>query len=155
VRSLDRLNVWVERARDTGLVAHARVIGEHRSDAGRARAAFRSRCRANEACYVPLAIARAARRAAVYSAAMIAPDQIPEARRLSVLKPLLEDPGVLKIGHDLKFTWQVFAQRGIEMASYRRHHADVVCRSMPAAPVTRWNRWPSAPSITPPSTSTN
>ena len=29
-------------------------------------------------------------------------------------KPLLEDPGVLKIGQNLKFDWQIFAQRGID-----------------------------------------
>jgi DNA polymerase-1 len=48
----------------------------------------------------------------------MAADQIPEANALEILKPLLVDTGVLKIGHDLKFAWQVFAQRGIEIASY-------------------------------------
>ena len=34
------------------------------------------------------------------------------------MKPLLEDPGVLKIGQNLKFDWQIFAVRGIAIASY-------------------------------------
>ena len=33
-------------------------------------------------------------------------------------KPLLTDPGVLVIGHDLKFAFQIFALRGIEIAAY-------------------------------------
>ena len=34
------------------------------------------------------------------------------------MKPLLEDPGVLKIGQDLKFDLQILALRGIELAPY-------------------------------------
>ena len=41
-----------------------------------------------------------------------------EGAALEALKPLLEDPGVLKIGQDLKFDWQIFALRGIELAPY-------------------------------------
>ena len=37
---------------------------------------------------------------------------------LDVLKPLLEDRGTLKIGQNLKFDWQIFAVRGIEIESY-------------------------------------
>jgi DNA polymerase-1 len=48
----------------------------------------------------------------------VSPDQIPERAALDAIKPLLEDPGVLKIGQNLKFDWQIFAVRGIEIASY-------------------------------------
>src|SRR5581483_11687124 len=48
----------------------------------------------------------------------ISGDQLSEADALTVLKPLLEDRGVLKIGQNLKFDWQVFALRGVEIASY-------------------------------------
>ncbi len=37
---------------------------------------------------------------------------------LAALKPLLQDFGVLKIGHNVKFDVQIFAQRGIEIAGY-------------------------------------
>src|SRR5258707_2321555 len=37
---------------------------------------------------------------------------------LAVLKPLLEDRGVLKVGQNLKFDWQVLARHGIEIASH-------------------------------------
>ena len=41
----------------------------------------------------------------------------PKTSVLAALKPLLEDPGVLKIGQNLKFELQLFAVRGIEAQS--------------------------------------
>ena len=35
---------------------------------------------------------------------------------LAKLKPLLEDPAVLKIGHNLKYDWVMFDKAGIDMA---------------------------------------
>ena len=35
------------------------------------------------------------------------PDQLAAALVLAKLKPLLEDPAILKIGHNLKFDWVV------------------------------------------------
>jgi DNA polymerase-1 len=40
---------------------------------------------------------------------------IPAATTLKLLKPLLEDPSILKIGHNIKFDMKVFAQNGIEV----------------------------------------
>ncbi|MGC1349784.1 MAG: DNA polymerase I, partial [Xanthobacteraceae bacterium] len=45
-------------------------------------------------------------------------DQLAEGVALDALKALLTDPGVLVIGHDLKFAFQIFALRGIEIAAY-------------------------------------
>jgi DNA polymerase-1 len=47
-----------------------------------------------------------------------APGQISEREGLARLKPLLEDPAVLKIAQNLKFDYVVFAQRGIEVAAF-------------------------------------
>jgi DNA polymerase-1 len=44
------------------------------------------------------------------------PDQLPADLVLAKLKPLLEDPAILKIGHNFKFDWIVFDRRGIEVA---------------------------------------
>ena len=71
----------------------------------------------NEACYVPLSHRQGGEGAGLFRGD-VAPDQIAEAAALEALKPLLADPGVLKIGHDLKFAWQMFGQRGIEIVSY-------------------------------------
>jgi DNA polymerase-1 len=46
------------------------------------------------------------------------PHQISEKDAIEAMKPLFEDTGVLKIGHNLKFDWQIFAQRGISVAPY-------------------------------------
>src|SRR5438552_2889330 len=48
----------------------------------------------------------------------IAPDQIEQRAALEAMKPLLEDPGVLKVGQDIKFDLQMFALRGIDLAPY-------------------------------------
>ena len=59
---------------------------------------------------------RAARPAAPdCSPAGLAPDQIAERDALKLLKPLLEDRGVLKIAQNLKFDLQIFALRGIDV----------------------------------------
>ncbi|QPQ54501.1 DNA polymerase I [Allosphingosinicella flava] len=44
------------------------------------------------------------------------PDQLPASLVLSKLKPLLEDPATLKIGHNFKFDWVVLDRRGIKVA---------------------------------------
>lgn len=42
--------------------------------------------------------------------------QIPMKDALAALKPLLEDPSVLKVGHNTKYDWQMFKKHGIHMA---------------------------------------
>ncbi|MFD0935484.1 DNA polymerase I, partial [Methylobacterium trifolii] len=46
------------------------------------------------------------------------PGQIPLKAALSRLKPLLENPGVLKVGQNLKYDWVVLARYGIEIAPF-------------------------------------
>ncbi len=42
--------------------------------------------------------------------------QIPLEDVIALLKPLLEDESVLKIGHNIKYDWQMLAQHGIRMS---------------------------------------
>src|SRR3569623_377257 len=65
----------------------------------------------NRACYIPLGHG---------GTAMFAekPVQLDRAVALAKLKPLLEDPGVLKIGHNLKYDLIVLGRCGIEVAPY-------------------------------------
>ncbi|MGZ8418158.1 MAG: DNA polymerase I [Allosphingosinicella sp.] len=44
------------------------------------------------------------------------PEQIPAEVALAKLRPLLEDPAILKVGHNFKFDWIVFDRRGIKVA---------------------------------------
>jgi DNA polymerase-1 len=46
------------------------------------------------------------------------PQQLASALVLERLKPVLEDPAILKIGHNLKFDWVVLDRRGICVAPY-------------------------------------
>ena len=42
--------------------------------------------------------------------------QIPLKEAIAALKPLLEDPSVLKVGHNAKYDWQMLKKHGIHMA---------------------------------------
>jgi DNA polymerase-1 len=117
VRSLDRLKAWIERARDQGFVA----IDTETTSLDPMLAAlcgFSLALGANEACYVPLSHRQGGDGSGGLFQGEVAPDQIPERAALDAIKPLLEDKGVLKIGQNLKYDWQIFAVRGIEIASY-------------------------------------
>ncbi|MEP6983325.1 MAG: DNA polymerase I [Sphingomicrobium sp.] len=63
----------------------------------------------NRACYIPVGHSGAD----LYSDA---PNQLPMAVVLSKLKPLLEDPAVLKIGHNFKYDWVMFDKADISVA---------------------------------------
>ncbi len=75
----------------------------------------------NEACYVPIGHRDGGKEGGsdlFAPEAKLAPNQIPEKQALEIIQELLEDPGVTKIGLDLKFDWQIFARRGIEVFPY-------------------------------------
>jgi len=121
VRSLDRLRAWIERARDVGFVA-LDVETDSLDPMQAQLCGFSLAVVPNEACYVPLShrqqgSAGEDNRGGLFGGGRAA-DQIEEAAALAAIKPLLEDSGVLKIGHDVKFDWQVFALRAIEIAAY-------------------------------------
>jgi DNA polymerase-1 len=63
----------------------------------------------NRACYIPVGHSGAD----LYSDA---PNQLPLDLVLGKLKPLLEDPAVLKVGHNLKYDWVMFDKAGIDVA---------------------------------------
>src|SRR6266702_6249991 len=118
VRSLQRLRAWIERARDLGLLA-LDVETDSLDPMQAQLCGFSLAVAPNEACYVPLAHRQGGDggRGGLFQGE-IAVDQIAEADALEAMKPLLEDLGLLKIGQNFKFDWQIFALRGIEIASY-------------------------------------
>ncbi|HEX8826478.1 MAG TPA: 5'-3' exonuclease H3TH domain-containing protein, partial [Xanthobacteraceae bacterium] len=117
VRSLDRLRAWIERARDIGLVALD--VETSNLDPMQAQlCGFSLAVAPNEACYVPLGHRQGGEGGGSLFQGEIVSDQITEADALVAMKPLLEDFGVLKIGQNFKFDWQIFALRGIEIAPY-------------------------------------
>jgi DNA polymerase I len=63
----------------------------------------------NRACYIPVGHSGGD----LYSDA---PNQLPMSLVLERLKPLLEGPAVLKIGHNFKYDWVMFHKAGIDVA---------------------------------------
>jgi DNA polymerase-1 len=63
----------------------------------------------NKACYIPVGHSGLDMFAE-------APNQLPLDLVLGKLKPLLEDPAVLKVGHNLKYDWVMFDKAGIDVA---------------------------------------
>jgi DNA polymerase-1 len=116
VRDLARLSDWVARARDLGVVA----IDTETTTLDPMQATLCGVSLAvapNEACYVPLAHRVGGDKGSLF-AGDLAPDQIREDAAIAALKPLLENQGVLKVGQNLKFDWQIFALRGAELHPY-------------------------------------
>jgi len=114
VRTLDQLQAWVTRARDAGLVSidtETTSLDPMQADL----CGFSLALAPNDACYVPLSHRNGGDGTGLFAGERAA-DQIDESAALAVLKPLLEDRAVLKIGQNLKFDTQVFARRSIDMS---------------------------------------
>jgi len=118
VRTLDRLDAWISRAKELGLVA-LDIAATSLDPMQAVLCGFSLALNPNEACYVPLAHRRGGDggKDGLFSAG-IAPDQIDERQALAALKPLMEDASVLKIGHNVKFDLQMLALRGIALEPY-------------------------------------
>ncbi len=111
VTTLPDLEEWIARAREQGFFAvdtetdslapmQARLVGVSMSLVP------------GEACYIPLQHGAGG---GLDFADAEGQQQIPLGDALKALKPLLEDPGILKIGQNLKFDILVFWQHGIEL----------------------------------------
>lgn len=104
------LQRWIDEARAAGVVAiDTETTG---TDAMRCGLVGISLALGpNRACYVPLAHGGSDLLAET-------PTQLSQAEAIGLLKPLLEDEGVLKVGHNLKFDLTVLARAGVEVAPY-------------------------------------
>jgi DNA polymerase-1 len=70
----------------------------------------------NEACYIPLGHRQAGDGDGLF-APQLAPEQVPVDEALTALQPLLQAPGVLKIGLGIKFTAVLLAQHGVTLCN--------------------------------------
>ena len=115
VRTAAELAAWIARAEGTGVVA---VDAELSSiDPMRGELIGLSMAvRPGEACYIPIGHRVGADD--LFGGGALVEGQIAEAEALALLKPLLEAPGVLKLGHDIKFDTVAFAQRGIALQPF-------------------------------------
>ncbi len=113
VKTLTELNAFIARIHDAGHVAveiRANSIDPMQADLCGIALALAP----NEACYVPLAHKQSGGGAGLFDAGL-APDQVKHADAIEALRPVLESPGILKIGFDVKFTAVMLAQHGITL----------------------------------------
>ncbi|MHC2087091.1 DNA polymerase I [Methylobacterium sp. CM6244] len=122
ITSLDQLAAWIAEAREAGVVA---VDTETDSlDANNANLVGVSLAVApGRAAYIPLAHLEpvaASEASDLFGDAKAATGQfspvdgqIPINAALTALKPLLEDPGVLKVGQNIKYDWLVFRRQSV------------------------------------------
>ena len=111
VDTLEGLDRWIEAANEAGLVAiwpvASAVASTRPTLAGIALALS-----PGVAAYVPLAH----RTPAELDLAM--PSELSLEAAIDRLRPLLEDPGVLKVGHDVKATAHLLSRWGVALAPY-------------------------------------
>jgi DNA polymerase I len=69
---------------------------------------------AGDACYIPLGHRKGS--GDLFGGHDLADGQMPMDEALAMLKPLLEDDSVLKIGQNMKYDWKIFARHGIRIA---------------------------------------
>ena len=112
VQSADRLEHWIARSFEVGTIA----VDLETDSLDSAAANMVGVCLAvadNEACYIPLAHVGGGD---MFGADR--PEQIEMDLALRLLKPLLEDPSILKIGQNFKYDLGVFQRYDIQAAPY-------------------------------------
>ncbi len=124
VQSLDSLDRWITRAHAAGFVAFDTETTS--LDSVRAELVGISLATApGAACYIPVGH-RAPGGQGNFdlgdgngsAAAKDTPPQIPLKDAVARLKPLLEDPGILKIGQNIKYDMEIMARLGVRIAPH-------------------------------------
>ncbi|MFN3578268.1 MAG: DNA polymerase I, partial [Tabrizicola sp.] len=112
VRDHAALDRWIARIRDIGHVAidtETTSLDEMRADL----VGISLSVEPGKACYIP--VGHTTGGGDLFGATALAPGQLPLPEVLAALKPLLEDPAILKIGQNMKYDWKIFARHGIRI----------------------------------------
>ncbi|HVZ03273.1 DNA polymerase I [Hyphomicrobium sp.] len=110
-----RLEDWIRRAREAGRVA----FDTETTDLSAVEAELVGLSLAvapGEACYVPLG--HTGPSGDLFGGADNRPQQLDAGEALELLRPLLQDPAILKIGQNIKYDMLVMKRRGIEVAPF-------------------------------------
>ncbi len=109
------LGRWVARIKDVG---HVAVDTETTSlDEMQADLVGISLCvDAGSAAYIPLGHKSGS--GDLFGGSTLAPGQLGMDECLALLKPLLEDDSILKIGQNIKYDWKIFARHGVRIAPF-------------------------------------
>lgn len=108
------LNTWISKIYDRGYVAvDTETTGLNEMTAELVGVSL---CvEAGEACYIPLAH-KASGSDDLFGSDDLAEGQLGMEAALSLLKPVLEDPSIMKIGQNMKYDAKIFARIGISVA---------------------------------------
>ena len=114
IRDAETLQAWIDEARDIGAFA---VDTETTSlDEMTAELVGLSLATApGRAAYLPLAHVTAAPSGELWGAPERVEGQMDPEAALALLRPILEDPAVLKIGHNLKYDLKILARHGVRV----------------------------------------
>ncbi len=116
VSDLETLDEWIAKAHKRGWVA----VDTETTGLNEMTADLVGICLAvepGEACYVPL-IHKANAGDDLFGSDDLAEEQIPFEDALARIKPLLEDPSVIKIGQNMKYDAKIFARLGVNVAPF-------------------------------------
>ena len=113
VTDLATLDAWIAKASSAGVVAFDTET-DGPSSATSELCGISLAVAPGDACYIPLGHRGEEEGLALEARADLG--QIPAAEALARLKPLLEDPGVLKIAHNAKYDMGVLSRLGIQVA---------------------------------------
>ena len=108
------LQSWIDRIRERGYVA----VDTETTGLNEMTADLVGIClcvEAGEACYIPLAH-KASAADDLFGSDDLAEGQMGFDEALALLKPVLEDPSVLKIGQNMKYDAKIFARVGVDIA---------------------------------------
>ncbi|WP_435256436.1 DNA polymerase I [Thioclava sp. FR2] len=115
VRDLASLQVWIDRIRDIGHVAvdtETTSLDEMRAEL----VGISLSVEAGKACYIPVGHRQGG--GDLFGSNDLAEGQLGLEAALTALKPVLEDPAVLKIGQNIKYDWKIFARHGVRITPF-------------------------------------
>lgn len=116
VQDADRLRWWVAQAQTmVAIDTETTGLDTQKADLVGVSLALTP----GKACYIPLAHVNPDGAGDLLSGGGAPPRQIPLAEALEILRPLLENPGVLKVGHNLKYDLHILRR------AYRLHGTTV------------------------------
>ncbi|WP_114962105.1 DNA polymerase I [Tritonibacter mobilis] len=114
VRDAETLQQWIDLIREHGYVA----VDTETTGLNEMIADLVGICLCvvpGQACYVPLTH-KAGNSGDLFGSDDLAEGQMPLAQALEMLKPVLEDDAILKIGQNMKYDAKIFARNGIDVA---------------------------------------
>ena len=112
IRDAATLADWIARSRDKGYLAvdtETTSLDEMQAEIVGISMAYE----AGTAAYIPVGHRKGGD---LFAADALIEGQMPLSEALTLLKPLLEDPAVLKIGQNMKYDAKIFARLGIHVA---------------------------------------